>query len=88
VFLAQHIWTGEGFFGTGRFGKIVANVPIALQALNLGFSRLFGVDWGTWKQCLALVVLTGLLAAYSTIANVKQKINDHRFPCVAANMIH
>jgi hypothetical protein len=34
VFIAQHIWTGKGFFGTGSFGKIVANVPTALQALR------------------------------------------------------
>jgi hypothetical protein len=75
VFIAQHIGLEKDFLELAVLARLwlTCPQPFRLYALNLGFSRLFGVDWGTWKQCVALVVLTGLLAAYSTVANVKQK---------------
>jgi hypothetical protein len=62
VFIAQHIWTGEGSFGTGSFGKIVANVPTALQALRFKpgiLVRLSGVDMGYVERMCRFVILTG-----------------------------
>ena len=87
VFIAQHIWTGEGSFGTGSFVKIVANVPSALQALRFKpgiLVRLSGVDMGYVETMCRFGRTYRTLSCLLHCCKRQAKINDHRFPCVAA----